>query len=153
MAHINRPDDISSRCIVPTFLSGRVIWHMTANIVHIFVPKHIAACFCISLWCLQDHQNVRPSTGTAEWNHSYYTGNSLSATRFPRLCIHWSPPRRLTALRPQALRSVHNYHTAPSSHLFLRAPLATSHVKQCQLRSPRPSRSSHFLSSHSAATS
>ena len=74
-------------------------------------------------------------------------------TRSPRLCIHWSPPRRLTALRPQALRLVHSYHTVPSAHLFLRAPLATSQAKQCQLRSPRPSRSSHFLSSYSAATS
>ena len=26
---------------------------MTANIVHISVPTHIAACFCISLWCLR----------------------------------------------------------------------------------------------------
>ena len=37
----------------------------------------------------------------------------------PRLCIHWSPPRRLATLRPHA-------------NLFLRAPLATSQVKQCQ---------------------
>ena len=66
-------------------------------------------------------------------------------TRSPRLCIHWSPHRRLTALRPQALRSAHSYHTATSAHLFLRAPLATSQAKQCQLRSPRPSRSSHSL--------
>ena len=28
---------------------------------------------------MEEHQNVRPSTGTTEWNRSYYTGNSLSA--------------------------------------------------------------------------
>ena len=28
---------------------------------------------------MEEHQNVQPSTGTTEWNHSYYTGNSLSA--------------------------------------------------------------------------
>ena len=70
------------------FLSGRVIWHMMDSSVHISVPTHIAACFCISLWCLRSSLSVfrwecirmlRPSTGTTEWNHSYYTGNSLSA--------------------------------------------------------------------------
>ena len=28
---------------------------------------------------MEEHQNVRPSTGTTELNHSHYTGNSLSA--------------------------------------------------------------------------
>ena len=28
---------------------------------------------------MEEHQNVRPSTGTTELNHSYYTGNALSA--------------------------------------------------------------------------
>ena len=28
---------------------------------------------------MEEHQNVRPSTGTIEWNRSYYTGKSLSA--------------------------------------------------------------------------
>ena len=28
---------------------------------------------------MEGHQNVQPSTGTTEWNHSYYTGYSLSA--------------------------------------------------------------------------
>ena len=28
---------------------------------------------------MEEHQNVQPSTGTTEWNHSHYTGNSLSA--------------------------------------------------------------------------
>ena len=38
-------------------------------------------------------------------------------TRSPRLCIHWSPHKRLTSLRPQALRSVHSYYTATSAHV------------------------------------
>ena len=60
-----------------------------ANVVHISVPTHIVACFCIPLWCLRLSISVlrwkstrmcgRPSTGTTEWNRSYYTGNSLSA--------------------------------------------------------------------------
>ena len=28
---------------------------------------------------MEEHQNVRPLIGTTEWNHSYYTSNSLSA--------------------------------------------------------------------------
>ena len=28
---------------------------------------------------MEEQQNVRPPTGTTVWNHSYYTGNSLSA--------------------------------------------------------------------------
>ena len=59
-----------------------------ACIVHVSVPTHIAARCCISLWCLpslffcsqmEKQQNVRPPLGTTGWNHSYYTGNSLSA--------------------------------------------------------------------------
>ena len=59
-----------------------------ANIVHISVPTHIAACFCISLWCLrllnlcpqmEGHQNASSSTGPPELNHSCYTGTALSA--------------------------------------------------------------------------
>ena len=52
------------------------------------LPPHITACFCTSLWSLssplfsfqmEGQQNVRPPPGTTEWNHSYFTGNSLSA--------------------------------------------------------------------------
>ena len=121
---------------------------------------HLSLVFALVTFCsqMEEHQNVRPSTGTTEWNHSYYAGNSLSALHSLQqlhddtVSTSVQPPRRLTALRPQALRSVHSYHTASSAHLFLR-PLATSQAKQCQLRSPRPSRSSHSLSSYSAATS
>ena len=115
------------------FLSGRVIWHMTANIVHTSVPTHIEACFCISLWCLRWSLSVlrwksirmcgrllAPLSGitlTTRATHSlhYTLPSSSMMTRSPRLCIHWSPPRRLTALRPQALRSVHSYHTVSSA--------------------------------------
>ena len=65
-----------------------VIWHMMANIVHISVPTHIAACFCISLWCLRlsisvlRWKSIRMCgrlLAPLKWNRSYYTGNSLSA--------------------------------------------------------------------------
>ena len=88
---------------------------------------------------MEEHQNVRLSTCPSELNHSYYTGNSFSAlqssmvTRPPRLCIHWSPPRRLTTLRPHARRLAHSYYMVTSDHLFLRAPLATSQVKHAAL--------------------
>ena len=94
-------------------------------------------------------------TLTTRATHSlhYTLPSSSMMTRSPRLCFHWSPPRRLTALRPQALRSAHSYRTATSAHLFLRAPLASSQAKQCQLCSLKRSRSSHSLSSYSAAES
>ena len=47
----------------------------------------------------------------------------------------------------------HSYHTVPAAHKFLQAPLAMSQAKKCQLRSLRPARSSHSLSSYTAATS
>ena len=42
---------------------------------------HLSLVFALVSFCspMEVHQNVRPSTGTTEWNHSYYTGNSLSA--------------------------------------------------------------------------
>ena len=70
-----------------------------------------------------------------------------------RLCIHGPRPSGLTSLRPHAQRLAHSYHTVTSAHLFLRAPLAMSQVKQCQPRSLRPSRSSHSWSLYSVATS
>ena len=57
-----------------------------------------------------------------------------------------------TALRPQAPCPAHSYHIVPSAHKFRRAPLAMSQA-MCQLRSLTPPRSSHSLSSFSAATS
>ena len=42
---------------------------------------HLSLVFALVSFCsqMEEHQHVRPSTGTTEWNHSYYTGNSLSA--------------------------------------------------------------------------
>ena len=42
---------------------------------------HLSLVFAFVSFCsqMEEHQNVRLSTGTTEWNHSYYTGNSLSA--------------------------------------------------------------------------
>ena len=136
-----------------------------------FVPTHIVACFCISLWCLRSSLSVlrwkstrmcsrllAPLSGitlTIRAIHSlhYTLPSSSMMIRSPRLCSHWSPPRRLTALCPQALCPAHNHHTVSSAHKFLLAPLATSQAKQCQLRLLRRSRNSHSLSSYSAATS
>ena len=42
---------------------------------------HLSLVFVFVNLCsqMEEHQNVRPSTATTEWNHAYYTGNSLSA--------------------------------------------------------------------------
>ena len=110
-----------------------------ACIVHMSVPTHITACFCISLWCLPSSLSVlrwkntrmcgrllAPLSGitlTARAIHSlhYTLTNSYKMVRAPRLCSHWLPHRRLTALRPQAPCPAHSYHTVPSAHKFLRA--------------------------------
>ena len=67
-------------------------------------------------------------TPTFRATHSLHhtLSNSYMMIRSPCLCSHWSPPRRLTALRLQAMCPAHSYHTA---HMFLRAPLATSQAK------------------------
>ena len=120
------------------FLSGRAIWHMMAYTVHISVSTHIAVCFCISLWCLRSSLSVlrwksirmcgrllavlSGITLPTRVTHSlhYTVSNSYMMIRSPRLCSHWPPPRRLTALRPQALCPAHSYHTVSSAHMFLR---------------------------------
>ena len=42
---------------------------------------HLSLVFAFVSFCsqMEEHQNVQPSTGTTEWNHSYLSGNSLSA--------------------------------------------------------------------------
>ena len=52
---------------------------MVANIVHIFLLLSLVPVFVNLCSQMEEHQNVRPSTGTNEWNQSYYMGNSLSA--------------------------------------------------------------------------
>ena len=58
---------------------GQHCSHFCANthrslLLHLF----LVLAFVYLLSQMEEHQNVRPSTGTTEWNHSYYTGNSLS---------------------------------------------------------------------------
>ena len=139
-----------SVCVSVCGTDDRHCSHFCANTHRsLLLPLSLVLAFVYLCFQMQEHQNLRPSTGTLH----YTLPSSSMMTRSPRLCIHWSPPKRLTAPRPQALRSVHSNHTAPSAHLFLRAPLAVSQAKQCQLRSRRPSRSSYSLSSYIAATS
>ena len=132
MAHTGGPVDSSSVCIAPTFLSSCAIWLVAANIVHIFcayTQRSLRSSISVLRWksikmCGRLLPPLSGITLIARATHSlHYTPPSSSMmTRSPRLCIHWFPPRRLTALRPQALRSVHSCHTAPSAHLFLQGP-------------------------------
>ena len=48
---------------------------------HRSLLHHLSLVLAFVYLCsqMEEHQNVRPSTGTTELNHSYYTGNSLSA--------------------------------------------------------------------------
>ena len=59
---------------------GQHCTHFCAN-THRSLLLHLSLVFALVSLCsqMEEHQNVRPSTGTTEWNHSYYTGNSLSA--------------------------------------------------------------------------
>ena len=54
--------------------------HVCAN-THRSLLLHLSLELAFVFLCSQmdEHQNVRPSTGTTELNHSYYAGNSLSA--------------------------------------------------------------------------
>ena len=147
MAHTGGPVPFLACALYQLFVRSCVLAHDGLYCSHFCAHTHHSLLLHLSLvfafvsFCsqMEEHQNVRPSTGTTEWNHSYYTGNSLSALhslsnsymmiRSPRLCSHWPPPRRLTALRPQALCPAHSYHTVSSAHKFLRAPLARSQAK------------------------
>ena len=48
---------------------------------HRSLLPHLSLVLAFVYLCCQmeEHQNVRPSTGTTELNHSYYTFNALSA--------------------------------------------------------------------------
>ena len=41
--------------------------------------QHLSLVFAFVSSQMEEQQNVLPPLGTTEWNHSYYTGNSLSA--------------------------------------------------------------------------
>ena len=76
----------------------------------------------------------------------HIVSNSYKVVRAPRrLRSHWPPHRSATAQRPQAPCPAHSYHTVPPAHKFRRAPLEMSQAMQCQLRSLKPPRSSHFI--------
>ena len=59
---------------------GQHCSHFCAN-THRSLLLHLSLVFAFVYLCsqMEERQNVRPSTGTTEWNHFYYTGNSLSA--------------------------------------------------------------------------
>ena len=58
---------------------GQHYSHFCAN-THRSLLLHFSLVLAFVNLCsqMEEHQNVRPSS-TTEWNHSYYTGNSLSA--------------------------------------------------------------------------
>ena len=61
--------------------------HHGLHCSHVGVCTHHSSLqhllFCVRFYCRSVHkdelQNMRLPLGTTEWNHSYYTGNSLSA--------------------------------------------------------------------------
>ena len=59
---------------------GQHCSHFCAN-THRSLLLHLSLVLAFVYLCSQmdEHQHVRPSTGTTELNHSYYAGNSLSA--------------------------------------------------------------------------
>ena len=71
--------------------------------------------------------------------------------RSPHLCSHLLQYRRLMVLLLQASCPTHCYDAVQSAHKSLRVPLVMSQVMTC--RSLKRSRSSHSLSSYSAAES
>ena len=88
MAHTGRPGDIPSVCIVPAFCQVVRLgasWPPLFTCLCLYTPQLLAASafLCSFLLSLRVHmdelQNMRLPLGTTEWNHSYYTCNSLSA--------------------------------------------------------------------------
>ena len=142
---------------------GQHCSHFCAN-THRSLLLHLSLVLAFVYLCSQmdEHQHVRPSTGTAELNHSYYAGNSLSARQSSQ---QFHDDTVSTSVHPLVSTQETNGTTSsgsafgpqlphgPFSSHVIAAPLATSQAKECHRRSPRPSRSSHSLSSYSAATS
>ena len=77
--------------------------------------------------------------------------NSYNMARSPLLRSHLLQYRRLMVLLLQALFPAHCYHAVQSAHKSLRIPPVMAQVMSC--RSLKRSRSSHSLSSYSAAES
>ena len=133
---------------------------MIANIVHISVPTHIAACFCISLWCLRLSISVLRWTNTSMCgrllvirSQHYILFNSYKLVRpLCSLCRCRPPHESHMVQRLQVLCPAHRLHTVLPIHRFRRAPPALSQVTFCQLRSLRLPRSSPLLHSWSVAS-
>ena len=69
---------------------GQHCSHFCANThrsLLLFLSLVLAFVYLCSL--MEEHQNVRPSADTTEWNRSYHTGNSPSAVQFAHkfLCV------------------------------------------------------------------
>ena len=87
MAHTGGPGDIPACALYQLFVRSCDVEQYGLHCSHFCVCTHRSLLLHLSLvfafvnFCsqMEEHQNVRPSTGTTEWNHSYYTGNSLSA--------------------------------------------------------------------------
>ena len=87
LVHTDRFYDIPSVCILSAFCQvdrfvhpGSYGSHVIASTHHSLL-LHLALVFVFATFSFQMEvqQNVRPPFGTTEWNHSYCTGNSLSA--------------------------------------------------------------------------
>ena len=119
------------------------------------------ACVCLPLFS----DGRAAVCAAATWHHRVesfilYGQLILSTTlcptvykmvRSPRLCSHLLPYRRLIVLLLQVSCPAHCHHAVQLAHKSLCVPLVMSQVMQC--RSLTRSRSSHSLSSYSAATS
>ena len=88
MAHTGRPVDIPGVCIAPAFrqvVRLGASWSVLFTCLCLYTPQLLAASAfqCPSLLSLRAHmdelQNMRLPLDTTWWNHSYYTGNPLSA--------------------------------------------------------------------------
>ena len=156
-------------CIVPA--SGQVVRFGTSwpLLFTCLCPAHITDRCSISLWCLPSSFSVlrwknsrmcgcllAPLSGITEWNHSYYTGISLSALHsLQQLQAGSSSP---PSVQMSASTRV-SHGAAPSSSVSCPtghtqccpstgsdgAPPALPHVTFCQLRLLRLPRSSPLL--------
>ena len=92
---------------------------------------HLSLVFAFATFSsqMEEHQNVRPPTGTTEWNHSYYTGNSLYAPHsLQQLQDGTSSPSPV-----QMSASTRELHDAPPSS-SVSCPQATLSATHLQVR-------------------
>ena len=103
--------------------------------------------------CRRHLAPLSATTHTIQATHSQHHTllNSYNMARPPLLRSHLLQYRRLMLLHPQVLFPAHCYHAVHSAHKSLRLPPEMAQVMSC--RSLKRSRSSHSLSSYSAAES